>query len=331
MENKPENKFEEKDVPLNLKFFLKIFLIIIALSVLTYFLFSWAMESVVHQRKEVLVPDIKGKSAMKALEILSKAGLAMQVQGFEFNESVPPETVLRQNPQSGIKAREGRIVKVVFSQGGESVFVPDLRNMPLRNAELLLRQRQLLLGEVTDIYSLKYQKGTVISQDPEPDTPVAKNTMVSVGISAGPPPEGILLMPDFIQKKLEDFYKWAEANSIKYSVSEDPKSIFPKNTIISQEPPVDTVLKKDTVVKITYSGKALDSSAEKEYKIKYQVSRGGSQKNVRIVAVTKTGDREILNAIKDPGSIIELSIPYNSAEKIRIYIGNVLVEERLVK
>jgi len=330
MEN--NNEIKKEDIPLNFKFFLKIFGIGIILIVLIYFSFSWTMESVVHQRKEVIVPDIKGKSVVKALEILSQNKLAMQLVGYEFNDSVPAGTVLRQNPQSGISAREGRIIKVVFSQGGESVFVPDLRNLSLRNAELLLRQRQLVLGEVTEVYSVKFEKGTVISQDPEADAAVAKNSMVSVKVSGGPPPEGIILMPDFRQKKLDEFYKWANANSVKFGTIEDKNSTFPNNTIIDQYPAPDSVINNDTEIKITYSGKKKESSAnEKEYQIKYQVSQSGSQRHIRIVAISKTGDREILNAIKDPGTKIELSIPYGSAEKIRIFVNNVLVDERTVK
>jgi serine/threonine-protein kinase len=121
-----------------------------ALFFMTYFLFSWTMETVIHNRKEVLVPDISNKSAVSALQALSENNLAMKIDGYEFNESVPIGTVLRQSPDAGATVREGKIVRVVFSQGGESVFTPNLIGLPLRNAELLLRQRQLVLGEVSE-------------------------------------------------------------------------------------------------------------------------------------------------------------------------------------
>ena len=159
----------------------------LALFILTYALFSWTMETVIHNRKEVMVPDIAGKSSVNALQALSEMNLAMKIEGYEFNETVPIGTVLRQTPEAGATVREGKIVRVVFSQGGESVFTPNLIGLPLRNAELLLRQRQLVLGEVSESYSLKAEKGTVLSQDPKPELSVSKNTMVQVAVSAGAP------------------------------------------------------------------------------------------------------------------------------------------------
>lgn len=320
-----------KDILLNYKYFLKIIGVILALSFFSYFMINWAIESVVHSRKEVIVPDIKGKSALTALSLLSENNLAMQIQGFEFDSSVPVGTVLRQNPQSGINVREGRIIKVIFSQGGESVFVPNLIGMPIRNAELLLRQRQLILGEVTESYSMKFDKGIVMYQEPKVDSQVSKNTYVNLIVSAGNPPKGVILMPDFRQKKISEFYKWVESSpKIKYRIERESKTIFPKDTIIDQKPEYDTQLGEDTEVVVTISDNDADKNIE-EYKIVYNLSQSGSQRNVRIVAISKTGDKEIFNALRDPGSKIEISIPKSSAEKIRIFVNGILIEERQVK
>ena len=43
------------------------------------------------------------------------------------------------------------------------------------------------------------------------------------------------------------------------------------------------------------------------------------------------GDREIFNGLRDPGSKIDLSVPYGGAVKIRIFVNGILVEERPVK
>ncbi|MEF3279991.1 MAG: PASTA domain-containing protein [Elusimicrobiota bacterium] len=319
------------DIPLNYKYFLKILGVIIFISFFSYFMINWAIESVIHSRKEIMVPDIKGKSALTALQLLSENDLAMQIEGFEFDSSVPVGTVLRQTPQAGIFVREGKIVKVIFSQGGESVFVPNIVGMPIRNAELLLRQRQLVLGEVTESYSTKFEKGMVIYQQPQVDSQVSKNTYVNLIVSAGYPPKGVVLMPDFRQKKISDFLKWIELNpQIKYSINHEKNTVFPKDTIIEQSPSYDVQINEGTQVIITVSDNDMGQTVE-EYKIIYNLSQSGSQRNVRIVAVSKTGDKEIFNAIKDPGSKIELTIPKSSAEKIRIFVNGILIEERQVK
>lgn len=316
----------------NPSFILKIALVALSLFFLTYFLFSWTMDTVIHSRKEVIVPDIQGKSAANALQLVSESALAMKIGGYEFNDSVPIGTVLRQAPSAGTTVREGKIVKVVFSQGGESVFTPNLIGLPLRNAELLLRQRSLLLGEVSDSYSLKAEKGTVLSQEPRSDMSVSKNTMVTVGVSAGEPPAGIVLMPDFRQRKIDEAYQWASDNKLEVGTMEDAGSLFPGGTVIDQVPAADTVVSAGSAITLTVSSrKSSGGQEEKEFRIRYEVSQSGSQRHIRIVAVSKQGDREIFNGLRDPGSKIDLTVPYGGADKVRIFINGILVEEREVK
>ena len=302
-----------------------------ALFILTYFLFSWTMETVIHNRKEVLVPDISGKSSVNALRVLSENNLAMKIGGYEFNETVPIGTVLRQIPDAGSTVREGKIVRVVFSQGGESVFTPNLIGLPLRNAELLLRQRQLVLGEVSESYSLKAEKGTVLSQDPKPELSVSKNTMVQVAVSAGLPPAGIVMMPDFRQKKSDEAQQWAAQSGVSLKLAEDANSFFSGGTIIDQDPPPDTVVSAGAKITLTVSSRKSAAGTEREFRVHYEVSQSGAQRHIRVVALGKSGDREIFNGLRDPGSKIDLSIPYAGAEKIRIFVNGILVEERPIK
>ena len=316
----------------NPSFILKIAGVALALFFLTYFLFSWTMDTVIHNRKEVIVPDIQGKSAANALQLISEGSLAMKIDGYEFNDSVPIGTVLRQTPAAGSAAREGKIIKVVFSQGGESVFTPNLIGLPLRNAELLLRQRQLLLGEVSQSYSLKAEKGTVLSQEPRSEMSVSKNTMVQVVVAAGIPPAGIVLMPDFRQRKIAETYQWASDNKLEVKTIEDAGSLFPGGMVIDQSPPADTVVSPESQITLTVSSrKSTAGQEEKEFHINYEVSQSGSQRHIRIVAVSKQGDREIFNGLREPGSKIDLAVPYGGADKVRIFVNGILVEEREVK
>lgn len=317
----------KKDLPLNFKYFAKIFLVLLSVVFFAYVSLNWAIGKVIHSKKEVIVPNIIGKSPLSALEELSKKNLAMQLQGYEFNSSVPVGMILRQKPQAGITVREGRIVKVIISQGGESVFVPNVVGIPLRNAEILLRQRQLMLGQVSEAYSTKFPKGVVMSQEPNADSQVSKNTYVNLLVSAGLPPSGVVLMPEFRQKDISDFEKWAQSIKAKYRIEKDRNSVFPRGTIIDQKPDCDAVIDDNTEIVITIS----DSSSkvdETKIPIVYNVPKGSGSKNVRIVAVSNNGKTELFNGIKEPGSRVELMVTKESIRKIRIYLNGTLVEER---
>ena len=189
-----------------------------------------------------------------------------------------------------------------------------------------------MLGEVSESYSLKAEKGTVLSQDPKPELSVSKNTMVQVAVSAGLPPAGIVMMPDFRQKKNEDAQQWASQSGMSLSISEDPASLFPGGTIIDQGPAPDTVVAADSRITLTVSSrKGASAGSEKEFRVHYEVSQSGAQRHIRVVALGKSGDREIFNGLRDPGSKIDLSVPYGGAEKVRIFVNGILVEERPVK
>ncbi|MBU2530661.1 MAG: PASTA domain-containing protein [Elusimicrobia bacterium] len=312
----------------NLKFLLKLSIVLVSLFFLTYFFFYIAMESVIHHRAEVIVPDIKGKSSLEALRLISENNLALKIKGFEFNDAVPIGTVLRQVPESGLTVREQKIVRVIFSQGGESVFTPNLVGLPLRNAELLLRQRMLVLGEVSEAYSLKADKGTVLSQDPAQETSVSKNAMVQIVVSAGIPPSGIILMPDFKQQKVDKAYEWASDNNFTVVVTEDLASLFPNGIVLEQNPSGDVIVTDKTEITLTVSGRKIAANPDEEYLIHYGISQGGAQRHIRIVAIGQDGEKEVFNGLRDPGTKLDLTVPYEGIEKVRIFVNGIMVEER---
>jgi len=55
----------------------------------------------------------------------------------------------------------------------------------------------------------------------------------------------------------------------------------------------------------------------------------GNPSKVQIMLIDKSGEREIFNGIKTPGTEVDLSVPYGGPAKIRIFVDGVLVEEKL--
>jgi serine/threonine-protein kinase len=54
------------------------------------------------------------------------------------------------------------------------------------------------------------------------------------------PPEGIILMPNFINKNIEVAKTWAEEHSINVNVKSEESSNIETNTITEQYPATDT-------------------------------------------------------------------------------------------
>ena len=299
------------------------------LCVLAFLSFKWGVEGAIHNRRVEVVPDLRSKSLAGALSMLAPLDLPLLKEGEEFNSSVPIGSILRQRPPGGTKVREGKTIRVVVSQGGETVFTPSIAGLPLRNAEILLRQNQLALGEVAEAYSLRLDKGLVLSQDPKAESSVEKNALVNVVVSGGLPPEGVTLMPEFLRKNVAEANQWASKQGIDLAVIDDPNSLFPYGTVLDQKPPADAVL-GDAAVKatLTISARAGARAEAAAATFHYQVPQGAAESLVRIVLVGAQGERELFNGLRAPGSKVDLAVPALKRGRVKIFLNGILVEER---
>ena len=294
----------------------------------SFWALNWGMEGLVHNRKTQTVPDLKGRSLAAALDMLSPMNIGLRKTGVEFDASVPISSILRQDPAAGTVVREGKTVRVVVSQGGQTVQAPSVIGLPQRNAEMLLRQSQLSLGEVSEAYSLKAEKGQVLSQDPKGETSVERDTLVNLVVSGGTPPAGVSLMPDFSRKTLDEVQAWAAGAGVKVDVKTDPSSLFPSGTVLTQTLAPDAALSPDASIGVTVSGHkgATPTSASKTFH--YELTQGGTDSQVRIVMVDKYGERELFNGLRKPGSKIDVPVQTAGDARIKIYLNGILVEER---
>ncbi|MCL2390337.1 MAG: PASTA domain-containing protein, partial [Endomicrobia bacterium] len=212
--------------------FLKLFIVFAIIFAAFYYSFNTVMSAVIHSKKEITLPDIKGKSLAEAVEELSVSGLGLKKEGEEFSNSVPPGIILRQTPPAGMNIREGKIVKVTISRGGETIYIPNLVGKTVRAADIAIKSYGLMIGEVSQRYSIMVEKGSVVSQDPAAGTAADKDTVINIVVSNGQPPEGIIYVPDWKGKTPEDVKNWAGKNNVSVEVIKDKTSEFPSGTII---------------------------------------------------------------------------------------------------
>lgn len=308
---------------------------IIALLVLFFFAAlivvsaDWVIGALVHTRKEVTVPDLTKKNVTEALSLLASQNLALKQAGIEPAQNVPSGSVLRQIPSAGSTVREGRVIRVWISEGDEMVFVPNTVGTDLRSAQLAIRQAGLLVDQVENAYSVTYDKGLIVAQTPKADSLVQKGQKVSLVLSNGQPPSSVILVPNFKSKKLAEATLWASSQNVNLIVKEDPVSIFRNGTIAAQRPAADSQISPGANLEVTVSRRPV-SEDEKTYHLHYELPQGKNASRMRITLEDATGETEILNEPKQPGSKIDLEIPYSGHATIRIFTDGVLVREREV-
>ncbi|MCR4662375.1 MAG: PASTA domain-containing protein [Endomicrobiaceae bacterium] len=312
------------------KFFLFIIKFVVILAILAvagYYSFNVLMSAFVREKSEVLVPDLQGKNLVECLDMLSQSKLALMKEGSEFNQDIPAGIVIRQVPPAGMNVKEGKVIKIVISQGGEIVYVPDLKGQTIRAATISLRSLGLVLGELTKKSSAKYEEGIVLSQDPAAGSTIEKDSSVNVLVSNGAPADGTVLMPDWCGKPAEEAKKWAIDENYDVEVISKRTSLANPGEVFKQNPKFDERIKKDT--KITFYVADENSSLVLADKIfEYVVPEGNENKRIRLVLNDESGERDIFNGIRGPKTTISVPVKVNGKATVKVFINNISIEER---
>jgi beta-lactam-binding protein with PASTA domain len=92
-----------------------------------------------------------------------------------------------------------------YTHHGESISVPDLRGLTRERLETFVHDKHLNYAIVDSIFELDKQPGTVVDQDPAPDSKVKEDRTIYLTVNASTPPK--VKMPDLIDVS----YRQAEA------------------------------------------------------------------------------------------------------------------------
>lgn len=162
---------------------------------LTYVLFAAASMRLALKTREVLVPELAGKTVNEATAALAVEGLNLKVEeGRRADPKVPAGQILLQEPQAGVRTRRERSVKVWVSAGPRSMIVPALNGESERAARMKVEQEGLELEPGAEIRSAEYPAGTIVAQWPGP-----KSTSGQVALLVNRGERGAsYVMPDLI-------------------------------------------------------------------------------------------------------------------------------------
>lgn len=295
--------------------------------ILFYISLNFLMSQIIHNGKDVVVPNLIGSNLENAYKALMEHELYLQKEGEQFNSNIPKGNIVSQKPLPGTMVKSGRSIKVVISSGSEKIVVPDLVGRPERKAEIIIRQSGLNLGDKTESYSVSLKKGLVIMHDPEADSHVEKGTPVSLLISKGLTKHGAL-MPDFIGEKITLAERIVSAMGLSIDkISTHVNDDLEEGTIIEQSREPNTIVRINDAVSlvITVQSETIASYIKGIY---FEVSQGLLDKHVRIIVADEVGDREVYNKMQEPGSKIDIEVPVKGEAKAYIYVNEVLVSER---
>jgi len=292
-----------------------------------YLSFDWAVGALIHSRKVVAVPELSSKSVNDALNLLGPLGLGLEKDGEQFDKRFPAGTIVRQTPVAAMQVREGRIIRVTVSQGGETLFVPDMVGQPLRNTQTALQNLGLNVGEVDHRPSLKFEKDVVMATDPPAGASIVKNGLVNLVLSEGLPAADVLLVPDFVGQTLPKAKEWATAHQLSVSIREEANISRPNDEVLMQSPIVDSPIRAGDALTIVVNRPG-GAASDQGPRIYYEVPQGSSDRDVRVTVIDEAGEREVFRRSQAPGSKVELHVQSKGHARARIFVDGVMVEEQ---
>jgi len=144
------------------------------------------------------------------------------------------------------------VMKVSIYSGGETVAAPDLRGKQVVPAMEAVQAKGLYLEVTRMEHSHSVPKDRIISQDPAPGEPIKTGREVAVVISRGSPDA---LTPDVIGSSLLRAGAVLDNNDLKIKKTIYIHSARAKDTIIAQNPPANSQVRKgDSMTLLISSG-----------------------------------------------------------------------------
>jgi beta-lactam-binding protein with PASTA domain len=187
------------------------------------------------QGREVAIPNVVGKSATQAQQILRGRGVGMKVEDRIYN-NLPVDTVVRQSPPPDMRVKSGQNAHVVLSLGPQQATIPQLKDRSLRAAQVELLRAGMQLGEVSSVYFPGSVDDTVTQQDPAPGTTDVTSPHVNLLVALGPRPASYV-MPELVGLPVAEAQSKLSAAGLKVSkVAPVPGGDQPPGTVVGQTP-----------------------------------------------------------------------------------------------
>jgi eukaryotic-like serine/threonine-protein kinase len=132
-------------------------------------------------------PKLVGQTQTQAVAAAKKAGFEIRYGTPLFEEKIPKNTVVSQQPAATERIRRGGVITLTLSRGPERYTVPSDVGKPFDVVQSDLFELKMTVRRV-DTYSDAYPTGYVISLNPKPGSVEPPNTQVTVTVSKGKAP-----------------------------------------------------------------------------------------------------------------------------------------------
>ena len=296
--------------------------------------FAWAFFSFGNfwSTEDIVVPDVTGKQVEIAKATLENKKLDVSIKEIESSE-VPIGEVISQTPSGGAVAKAHRTIHLTVSKGdsGSEVLMPNLTGLSLDDAEKILKEIGLTVGNITYAESDTYDNGKVIDQSPKSPDKVAKGTKVNLTVckksetNKKPLPDTTGMTLDAAVKALQGAgYSVGNIQNLDSAKDQSQAKVTGQiqngNSIeLSVEYPAsaDPNANNQEQAGTTHSGV-----------VNISVPAGASSQHVQIVVSDDYGSRVVYDRNQSGGDSISKNVSGTGKTRVKVYINNSLVQDQ---
>lgn len=296
--------------------------------------FAWAFFSFGNfwSTEDIVVPDVTGKQVEIAKATLENKKLDVSIKEIESSE-VPIGEVISQTPSGGAVVKAHRTIHLTVSKGdsGSEVLMPNLTGLSLDDAEKILKEIGLTVGNITYAESDTYDKGKVIDQSPKSPDKVAKGTKVNLTVckksetNKKPLPDTTGMTLDAAVKALQGAgYSVGNIQNLDSAKDQSQAKVTGQiqngNSIeLSVEYPAsaDPNANNQEQAGTTHSGV-----------VNISVPAGASSQHVQIVVSDDYGSRVVYDRNQSGGDSISKNVSGTGKTRVKVYINNSLVQDQ---
>lgn len=226
---------------------------------------AWIALSGCLQAQNTLVPDVVGMDRSHSETAINAAGLVVGASSAEHSDAIPKGSVMRQHPAGGVVTARGTAVTLCVSKGIETVLVPSVVGQPLSSARWTIWLSGLFMGDVSEQYSIFYEKGLIIEQEPPAGSAAPPGHHINFVVSKGPL---FTFAPNVVGQRYASAKELIELCGLLVgNVTEIHSGTVASSVVVSQSPAVNSILLPGRAIDLVISkGPALLSLPDWSFK-----------------------------------------------------------------
>lgn len=161
----------------------------IGIIMVVFVIFVLSLNWITHHGESKTVPSVTGKSLKEVELLLEKEGFSLVIQDSVYYDSLPPSIVIKQVPEADDVVKVNRTIYITVNRVvPPDVPMPNLIGYSYRNAEMILKNMRLRLGDTT--YKPDFAKNSVLEQlfngkAISPGTSIKMGSAISLVIGSG--------------------------------------------------------------------------------------------------------------------------------------------------